>query len=318
MAAGCHRRSREEYKFCNRVNTRINMAIQQKVINDSQTEIYVGGGNYLTQAAPTNFHRFYTRKILTGGESADDFREVTAAEKAALEASDAAWSRPSQAFIDMWNEACRVYQWTVTTYGCFNEETGYFELNGIKDITYAQAINIYRYTSGATRANGNVLIGMGFAKYRTNLPPTYGSYVVAIGGVFMYNSELEVLRLPQYYDDAVRLDKNTREAFFGCRKLREIVNVMQAPAHVSDSSTWFNTFSSCKSLETVRIKGLYGAISFPHSALLSLESIEYMIQNRTTAHTNAITITLHPQAYARVTDELFALAAEKNITIATT
>lgn len=43
MAAGCHRRSREEYKFCNRLNTRINMAIQQKVINASQTEIYVGG-----------------------------------------------------------------------------------------------------------------------------------------------------------------------------------------------------------------------------------------------------------------------------------
>lgn len=292
------------------------MAIQQKVINTSQTEIYVGGGgNYLTQAAPTNFHRFYTRKILTDGESADDFREVTAAEKAALEASDAAWSRPSQAFIDMWNEACRVYGWSVTTYGCYNEETGYFELNGIKDITYAQAINIYRYTSGATRVNGIVLIGMGFAKYRTNLPPTPGSLGVAIGGAFSNNSELEVLRLPQYYDDAVRLEKNTREAFLGCGKLREIVNVMQAPAQVSD---WFNTFSYCKSLETVRIKGLYGAISFPHSALLSLESIEYMIQNRTTAHTNAITITLHPQAYARVTDEIFAAAAEKQITIAST
>lgn len=295
------------------------MAIETRIVNNSFTEIYVGGGNYLTQSAPTNFHRFYTRKILTDGESADDFREVTAAEKAALEASDAAWSRPSQAFIDMWNEACRVYGWSVTTYGCYNEETGYFELNGIKDITYAQAINIYRYTAGATRTNGNVLIGMGFAIYRTNLPPTNANDgVVAIGRVFMYNSELEVLRLPQYYADAVRLDNNTRDAFLGCGKLREIVNVMQAPAHVSDFSTWYGTFSYCKSLETVRIKGLYGAISFPHSELLSLESIEYMIQNRTTAHTDAITITLHPQAYARVTDELFALAAEKNITIAST
>lgn len=52
------------------------------------------------------------------------------------------------------------------------------------------------------------------------------------------------------------------------------------------------------------------------SPLLSLESISYMIENAT--NTAAITITLHPTAYARVSDELFALAAEKNITIAST
>ena len=75
-------------------------------------------------------------------------------------------------------------------------------------------------------------------------------------------------------------------------------------------------FQGCRSLESVEIRNLMANISFGQSPKLSLASIEYMVNN---CHSSAaITITLHPTAYARVTDELFALAAEKNITIAST
>lgn len=60
------------------------MAIQTRIINELYTEIYVGEGNFITQSAPTNFHQFYTRKILTESESIDDFREVTAANTKAI------------------------------------------------------------------------------------------------------------------------------------------------------------------------------------------------------------------------------------------
>lgn len=53
--------------------------IQQRTIG-SQTEIYVGG-NFITQAYPTNFHEFYTRKIITPGDTVDNYREVTAAQE---------------------------------------------------------------------------------------------------------------------------------------------------------------------------------------------------------------------------------------------
>lgn len=54
------------------------MAIEQRIVNNSLTEIYViGGGNFITQSQPTNFHHFFTRKILTPTEDISDFREVT-------------------------------------------------------------------------------------------------------------------------------------------------------------------------------------------------------------------------------------------------
>ena len=76
------------------------MAIQTRIINGSYAEIYVGRGNFITQFAPTYFHQFYTRKILTESESIDDFREVTEAEKTALEESDARWKEPSDELIE--------------------------------------------------------------------------------------------------------------------------------------------------------------------------------------------------------------------------
>lgn len=84
------------------------MAIESRIINNSLTEIYInGGGNFITQAAPTNFHGFWSRRPLDSGESIADFREVTPTERQTLEAQDAAWVQPPQCFIDLWNAACR-------------------------------------------------------------------------------------------------------------------------------------------------------------------------------------------------------------------
>lgn len=39
-------------------------------------------------------------------------------------------------FIDLWNNACG-------SYGRYNAETGYFELNGLTDIGYDEALKIF-------------------------------------------------------------------------------------------------------------------------------------------------------------------------------
>lgn len=78
---------------------------------------------------------------------------------------------------------------------------------------------------------------------------------------------------------------------------------MEAPSHVSDAYTWHSTFWRCESLETVWIKSLYGNISFPHSALLSPESVSYLVENRTTAHTDVITVTVHADTFAKLTGD---------------
>lgn len=280
--------------------------INQRITTNGESVIYVGGGNFFTQAKPTNFHQFWTQKILLEDETVADFKEVTAAERSAIETADAEWTRPPQSFIDSWNNACidHVRNPPIAV-GRYNESTGYFELNGLTDITYQQAMDIYRYTSGAFP--GNVTEGCnntyGYAKFRTNLPLNGVTYVLETYSMFPHNEILEVVRLPQYYSDGVHLHKNNRDAFYGCYKLKEILNVMFAPQCISSSKTWQSTFYKCVQLETVRIKKLYGNISFPHSPLISSDSISYLVENRTTAHTDVITVTVHADTFAKLTGD---------------
>ena len=74
-------------------------------------------------------------------------------------------------------------------------------------------------------------------------------------------------------------------------------------------------FAGCVKLRNVELKNTKVNISFSDSPLLSLDSIQYLIAYA--ANTSPITITLHPDAYARLTDELIAQATEKQITFAT-
>lgn len=276
--------------------------ISIRILTNGKSVAYVGGGNFFTQAKPTNFHQFWTQKILLENETVANFKEVTAAERSAIEAADAKWTRPPQSFIDLWNNAC-IYPRTKQAVGQYNESTGYFELNGLTDITYQQAMDIYRYTSNGVTMDELKVMGYGHARFRTNLPPSPGAYRIQINNLFPSNEILEVVRLPQYYSSEVKLQPNTRDAFSGCYKLREIINVMEAPSHVSDAYTWQSTFWRCESLETVWIKNLYGNISFPHSLLISSDSISYLVENRTTAHTDVITVTVHADTFAKLTGD---------------
>lgn len=289
--------------------------INQRITTNGESVIYVGGGNSFTQAKPTNFHQFWTQKILLENETVADFKEVTAAERSAIETADAKWTRPPQSFIDLWNNAC-IDPRTKRAVGQYNESTGYFELNGLTDITYQQAMDIYRYTSNGVTMDYLNVMGYGFAQFRTNLPPSSGCYWVQIENLFTLNSILEVARLPQFYSSEVKLEPKTRSAFEGCNKLREIINVMKAPSHVSDAYTWYGTFSRCFELETVWIKNLYGNISFAQSPLISSDSISYLVENRTTAHTDPITVTVHADVFAKLTGDttnaaVAALSPEK-------
>lgn len=277
------------------------MAIQQRIVNDSLTEIYViGGGNFITQSRPTNFHQFFTRKILIPTEDISDFREVTAAERTALEQADAAWVEPPRRFIDLFDKAAGAC-------GRYNTETGFFELNGIMDIGYQEAMEIMQYYTCWTLSTLHyAFTGAGV---RTLIPLKTPSDSVSIQFGFARSSLEKIVFAGRV---SINKDNDVLSAFKACRFLRVIDGVISAP-YVK----FIETFDACYALEEVRIYRLRNLISFKDSPLLSLESISYMVANALT-DTKATTITLHPTAYARVTDELFALAAEKNITIATT
>lgn len=281
-----------------------------------------GGGNYLTESYPTNFHHFYKRKMLTQGEKPEDFKEVTQSQRDALENAEAEWQRPPQAFIDL----CTF--WGVN----FNEESGYFELNGLKDLTYHQMIPIIQLAplsrldvpDGGHARRFQYLTSNGMpcrtyipiSYYTVNAPRGDASYMFA-GWV---NNALECVvfgNSPDMNGGAGSWTKSpfTKVAGMFQRNMK-LHTVKYLALHlVTSSANTADIFRSCSGLTTCELICLRCDISFQDCPILSLESIEFICLHR--EGENQITITLHPDVFARIPDELFELAVSKNITIAT-
>lgn len=204
-------------------------------------------------------------------------------------------------FIDLWNEACG-------SFGRYNPETGYFELNGLTDITYEEAVKIYRYYS----PTGYVRQRYWSAKIRTNIP-CFLRDVESLESAF-YSSSVEIVRL----STGTWVRGNFTNAFRGCIKLRKILDP-QIEFSTNDSLT----FENCRQLEEVRVKFTGKTIYFHNSPKLSLESLRHLVSCET--YIKNFTAYVHADVYAKLTDEsntewhqVLLDAAEKNITFATT
>ncbi len=73
------------------------------------------------------------------------------------------------------------------------------------------------------------------------------------------------------------------------------------------------SFKGCVALEEVTLSSVRKSVSFADSPNLSLASIARMVDSGS----SGVTITLHATAFARLTEEILAAAAAKNITITT-
>ena len=89
------------------------------------------------------------------------------------------------------------------------------------------------------------------------------------------------------------------------------------------SKSYANTFGQCYMLASVRVSRLGCDFWLQQSPLLTLDSAAYLVAHA--ANTAAITVTVHPDVYAKITDEantewhqVLIDAAAKNITFATT
>lgn len=201
----------------------------------------------------------------------------------------------------------------------YNKRTGFYELNGLTDITEEQMRNIYVYTSGAI--NQNDLTGkFSNLPIRTNLrfKANSGSYFgdANIGAMFVKNRTIEVINI-----GSIVYPNRIGYAFAQCDKLRKILTIINLNSY-SLGKPITTIFQDCILLEYVRIQKIRQSISFSYSPLLSLESLQYLITNAD--NTLAITVTVHADVYAKIQDEtqtewhaLIASAQEKNITFAT-
>jgi hypothetical protein len=188
-------------------------------------------------------------------------------------------------------------------------KAGHYYLNGLGDITEGEMTKIYNrgyFNENDIAAFGNS--GVGIANnIRTNLCRT-GMWNTTINKYVCFsNNKMEVLNLHVVVNPSTDVSTinvtQTESLFSNAVNLRIIL-----PACVLATETWHSKcFAGCYRLEEVRIIRLRSNISFVDSALLSKNSILYVIQNTTA--TSAITITLHPDAYARLVDDAEIVAA---------
>lgn len=204
----------------------------------------------------------------------------------------------------------------------YNEATGYYELNGLTDITEEQMRVIYEKTWGWWMALPN-LTGFGDSSARTNIPcPDYkrlyyqtncnlGSTFGVTGNV----DNLEVLNfIPLRYTEVSFINLSIRAMNWMCQGNAKPLTIMGTldVGKVPDN----NSLNIGGNIKTINIKNLSKNIRFYNSKVLSKESVLYMINN--SEATTAITIGLQQAVYDVMKDDadiIAALAEKTNITL---
>lgn len=185
----------------------------------------------------------------------------------------------------------------------YNEATGFYELNGLTDITEEQMRVIWQedlsgwYRKGRTNLTRNIA-------YKGN----DGGYSNGqkMSTICNGNANLEVFNLGSDFYASYSF-----AAFYGCTKLREVSPQYKIIPYTE--SLGYNLFDNCPALQEVRFNMQYvtrGRVSFSESPLLSKESVLSIITTMgAVPKENPFVITLHPTAYARLKDDADIVAA---------
>lgn len=204
----------------------------------------------------------------------------------------------------------------------YNEATGYYELNGLTDITEEQMRVIYEKTWGWW-IGLPILTGFGDSSARTNIPcPDYKRLYYQsncpLDSTFAVTNNLDNLEvlnfIPLRYpnESFIRLSIRTMNWMCqGCTKPLTIMGTFDV-GNVPDN----NSLKIGGNIKTINIKNLSKNIRFYNSKELSKESVLYMINN--SKATTAITIGLQQAVYDVMKDDadiIAALAEKTNITL---
>lgn len=195
----------------------------------------------------------------------------------------------------------------------YNEATGYYELNGLTDITEEEMRTIY--TESKSWAPSGWML-MPESNMRTNLPVTGGRYTGGIGSIFEHCPNIEVINMKGNFgtSDCVvyknyQIGEMLIRSFRDCPKLKKIMGILNIRTQTSAEDRIFELDIA---LESVMLKGWQGwKFSFKSCPNISKESILYLINNSLlkTSTTGSAPIELHPTAYARLKDDADIVAA---------
>lgn len=204
----------------------------------------------------------------------------------------------------------------------YNEATGFYELNGLTDITEEQMRVIYEKTWGWWIGLPN-LSGFGDSSARTNIPcpdykRTYYQSNVNLSSSFATTGNLDNLEvlnfIPTQYPKNFSIKLSMRAMNWMCQSNAKPLTIMGTfeVGGVPDN----NSLNIGGNIKTINIKNLSKNIRFYGSKVLSKESVLYMINN--SAATSAITIGLQQAVYDVMKDDadiIAALTEKTNITL---
>lgn len=188
----------------------------------------------------------------------------------------------------------------------YNEATGFYELNGLTDITEEEMRVIWQedlsgwYQKGRTNLTRNISVKGNTGGYNGGID---------IACICINNKNLQVFNLgancfARYMDSAFR----------ECSNLETIDTRFRVVPY--DTSLGINTFRGCIKLKDVRFNNHYlrmkATLNLYDSPLISKESVLSAItttDNASATSAGFLTITLHPTAYARLKDDADIVAA---------
>ena len=207
----------------------------------------------------------------------------------------------------------------------YNTETGYYELNGLTDITTVQMMDIYNVSSDW--GSHYYLTGKFSSRgIRTVLPPNnigdnpyvFENSASELSYMFMGSANIEVISfIPQGGVENIlniRSRPGANYIFYNCHKLKTILGIINVTAV---TTLLYMAFTGCYLLETIKLAWLKVSCSFSDSPNLNKTSLLYMINN--SAATSAIVITLHSTCYNIMSvdaDIISALASKPYVSLA--
>lgn len=198
------------------------------------------------------------------------------------------------------------------SYGAvYNEETGFYELNGFTDITEEEMWNIYRYLNFNDMAMfvGKYPYDGINLKVRTNIPFQYTIQNSGSNSAFRITHKWSYLCTGLKYVEKIVISRIAEEVylcadnfigcsylFYDCSALVEIDGIIDFSKR---DGVLAYVLTNCPKLKSFKLLGLHNDATFRESPSINLDTFRYIIENST--NTGAITITVDPTIYGYLT-----------------
>ena len=194
-------------------------------------------------------------------------------------------------FCDLFNAAAGTAGYAKFTNGVWD-----CKLNGLT-LSYDEAVLIYNVTNGSPATEGFCN-----ARIRTNLWNDRLGYSNGPADdkcpVMLFNrcSNIEVIRFSAWVHDPLLM-------FGHCEKLTKVIGGI-----IGDDGGWpknrmTELFPHSPLITSFQLERLQNDVTFANNPLIDLDSFTYMVEHRATHITDAYTITVHADVYAKLTGD---------------